>query len=70
MLFQRDAFALVTKLPQDASGIGVIIPVVDPISGLIFRLEVRRDYYQTTWQLDINYGVSTLRPELACRISG
>jgi hypothetical protein len=70
MMFHRDAFALVSKFPEDASGIGRIVPVYDPITGLTFRLEIARQYYETTWYLDVLYGVQTIRPEFACRILG
>ena len=44
--------------------------VTDPVSGIPIRVKVTEEYYQTTYRLDVMYGVSLLRPELACRIAG
>ena len=69
MAFHRDAFALVTA-PLDDGGLGNVMSIQDPVTGLVLRLEQRRDYKQTTWEFDILYGVKTVRPELAARILG
>jgi hypothetical protein len=69
LAFHRDAFALVTA-PLESGGMGDIMSIQDPVTGLILRLEQRRDYKQTTWEFDILYGVKTVRPELAARILG
>lgn len=72
--FHRDAFALVVRpLADEASrlvpGLNQVT-MADPLSGLPVRLEVTRQYKQTLFDIDILYGVKTLRPEYACRIAG
>ena len=71
--FHRDAFTLATAPIADVAGsmgLGQMQTIIDPVTGLAIRLEVRRDYKQTTFDLDILYGVKTVRPELAHRILG
>ncbi len=71
MAFHRDAFAIASADLAGADfGLGNVSSIVDPVTGLVLRLEVRRDYYQTTWQMDVLYGVKTLRGELAVLIMG
>lgn len=71
LAFHRGAFALATApfAPIDPS-LGMATSIQDPVTGLILRLEVRRDYKQTTWEVDALWGVKTVRPELAARIMG
>jgi hypothetical protein len=44
--------------------------VRDEVSGIPIRVKVTEEYYQTTYRLDVMYGVSLLRPEFAVRIAG
>lgn len=44
--------------------------VRDDLSGVPIRVKVTEEYYQTTYRLDVLYGVKTIRPEYACRIAG
>jgi len=69
--FHRDAFAIASADLGGADfGLANVRSIVDPVTGLVLRLEVRRDYKQTTWELDVLYGVQTIRGELACLIMG
>ena len=67
-----DAFALATR-PLVASSADLamgsnIMSMTDPQTGLSLRLEVQRQYKQTTWEFDILYGVKCVRPEFACKV--
>ena len=42
--------------------------VPDPVTGLVFRLQVVRMHFQTAWFIDVLYGGVLARPEMACRI--
>lgn len=74
LAFHRDAFALAIRpLADSVSQLlpGVVQQVMtDPLTGIPVRVEVIRQNKQTVFDLDILYGVKTLRPELACRIAG
>ena len=71
MAFHRSAFAIgFAELGGTDLGLGNMSSIVDPYTGATLRLEVRRDYKQTTWELDVLYGVKAVRPELAVRIAG
>ncbi len=43
---------------------------VDPVSGIALRLEVSRQYKQTTFSYDILGGAQLIRPELAAIVAG
>jgi hypothetical protein len=72
LAFHRDAFALATRpLMASASDMAMgsnIMSMTDPQTGLSLRLEVQRQYKQTTWEFDILYGVKCVRPEFACKV--
>ena len=72
LAFHRDAFALATRpLMASTSDMAMgsnIMSMTDPQTGLSLRLEVQRQYKQTTWEFDILYGVKCVRPEFACKV--
>jgi len=72
LAFHRDAFALATRpLMASASDLAMgsnMMSMTDPQTGLSLRLEVQRQYKQTTWEFDILYGVKCVRPEYACKV--
>jgi len=72
MLFHRDAFALAMRPFQgaDPMNIGTFQTIIDPVSGLVLRLEVSREYKRTRFAYDVLYGVACPRRELAARIAG
>ena len=74
-MFHPQAIGFASRTLADSSSrsgsLGsVFSTAVDPISGVALRLEVNRQYKQTTWSFDCLYGATLIRPELACRIMG
>ena len=73
LVFHRSAFALASA-PLSVANLDPanvnMVSIIDPVTGLSIRLELRREYKQWTWDLDILYGVKTVRPELGNRILG
>jgi hypothetical protein len=72
LLFHRDAIALASRPleTQDLFGLGNFQSALDPISGLVLRLEITRQHKQTRFSYDILWGVQCVRPELGCVIAG
>jgi hypothetical protein len=70
--FQRDAIAFASRplASTNQLGLGNFDQIVDPVSGLVLRLEVTREYKRDVWSFDVLYGRELVRPELACRIAG
>lgn len=72
--FHRDAFALAMRpLAQSAADLELgnrLLTMQDPVTGLTLRLEVVRQFKQTSWQLDALWGVKLVRPALAARLAG
>ena len=72
LAFHRDAIAFASRPLMDS----VVVPnvlirtAVDPISGLVLRLEVTRQHKQTRYSYDILYGGKLVRASLAARIAG
>jgi hypothetical protein len=72
LAFHPTAFGIAFAKPQDVAIVegGPTLTQTDPQTGIVIRLKVREQYYQTTWFLDILYGVKTIMPEYAARILG
>ena len=73
LIFHRDAFVLASR-PLGGAGIDSLgnrfAAATDPVSGLSLRLEVSREYKQTTFAYDILYGGALVRARLATRLLG
>ena len=71
LAFHRDAFAWASRPLSDVQGAGnTFASAVDPISGIALRLEVSRQYKQTTFSFDILGGANVIRPEYGVKIAG
>lgn len=71
LMFHRDAFAFASRPLADLNGYGnAIMSASDPISGIALRLEISRQYKQTTFSYDILCGAALVRRELATKILG
>lgn len=72
LVFHRDCFAMASRplLDTNLTGMTQMMSQVDPVTGLALRLEVSRQYKQTTWSFDILYGAAVVRPELGAKIRG
>lgn len=72
LAFHRDAFAIAFAnfAPVDPGLGSVTTSLTDPNTGATIRLEVSREYKQTTWRVDALWGVKDVRPELAVQILG
>ncbi|MDY0251154.1 MAG: P22 phage major capsid protein family protein [Pseudomonas sp.] len=78
--FHRDAFGLAMRAPdaglKELIGAGAAgnvmesVTLADPVSKLVFRLELIRGYKMTMWDLDCLWGTSLVSPERACRLAG
>lgn len=69
--FTRECFALVTApFETDSMGNADIATMRDPVTGLVLRLEVKRQYKQVKWELDILWGSACVRPEYGARLAG
>jgi hypothetical protein len=71
LLMHRDAFAWASRPLADVQGAGnTFATAVDPVSGIALRLEVSRQYKQTTFSYDILGGGNWVRRELGVVILG
>ncbi len=71
LAFHRDGFAWASRPLQDISGLGnTFQTAVDPVSGIALRLELSRQYKQTTFSFDILGGCAVIRPEYGVKIRG
>jgi len=71
LAFHRDAFAWASRPLGDADPVGNTFQSnVDPISGVALRLELSRQYKQTTYSFDVLGGTKLVRAALATKILG
>lgn len=71
LVFHRDAFAFASRPLMDIGGVGnMITSAVDRVSGVALRLEVSRQYKQTTFSYDALWGADVVRRELGVKILG
>lgn len=71
LVFHRDALAWASRPLADIAGLGSMISSqVDPISGVALRLEVSRQFKQTTFSYDVLGGANWVRRELGSKILG
>uniref|UniRef100_A0A6M3JB63 Putative capsid protein n=2 Tax=viral metagenome TaxID=1070528 RepID=A0A6M3JB63_9ZZZZ len=74
LAFHRDAFAFATRpLMGSLADLQLgsrILSMQDPVSGIVLRLEIMREFKQTVWDFDILWGSKLVRAELACRLAG
>jgi hypothetical protein len=71
LAFHRDAFAWASRPLAAIQGLGnLLVSAVDPVTGVALRLELSRQYKQTTWSYDVLGGANVIRPELGVKIKG
>ena len=71
LTFQRGAIAWASRPLQDVDGHGnQMLTAVDSVSGIALRLEISRQYKQTTFSYDILGGAAVIRPEFGAKIFG
>ena len=72
LVIHRDCMALAMRPfnGADPVNVGNFSSMVDPVSGLVLRLEVTREHKRTRFSYDALYGVGIPRPELGARIAG
>lgn len=73
LAFNRFAIGFANRALEDdlvtTSG-NTIMTMQDPVSRLVLRLEISRQYKRTRWEFDMLWGCSVIRPELGCRAAG
>ncbi len=67
LAFNKYAFALATAPLKQGEN---MMSVLDPVTGLVLRLEKVRQNKQDMWEFDILWGGALIRPEFACRLLG
>lgn len=71
LVIHRDAMAWASRPLAGLQGLGNLIQSqVDPVSGVALRLEVSRQYKQTTFSYDVLGGANWVRRELGAKILG
>lgn len=73
LVMHRDAFGFATRpLASQTLGTGgsEIMSIQDQVTGLVLRLEVKRQHKQVAWEFDMLWGTRLVRPELAVRLLG
>jgi len=74
LAFHRDSIGLAVRSLQSselelALG-GRASVMVDPVTQIPLRLEVRREYKRVRWSIDALWGVGAVRPDCMCRVIG
>lgn len=71
LMFHRDAFVWASRPLADIQGLGSLISsAVDPVSGVALRLELSRQFKQTTFSYDYLGGAGIARREFGTKIAG
>jgi len=74
LAFHRDAFALAIRSIESASAEGELggksLTMVDPITGIPLRLQVRLEFNRVRYALDCLWGVALVRPEHVVILAG
>jgi hypothetical protein len=71
LTFHRDCFAWASRPLGEIQSLGnTFMSQVDPISGVALRLELSRQYKQTTFSYDVLGGSNVVRRELGVKIFG
>lgn len=71
LVFHRDAFAYASRPLSGTDNVGnTYMTQIDPVTGIALRIEVSRQYKQTTYSYDILCGANLVRAELAAKIAG
>lgn len=71
LAFHRDAFAWASRPLAGIQGLGnAMISAVDPVTGVALRLELSRQYKQTTFAYDVLGGANVIRRELGVKVRG
>ena len=67
LAFHRDALAFASRPLTAEANTDTMMQIVDPVSGVAFRMELQRQHRQTVLMFDCLYGASVLRPDLGIR---
>lgn len=72
LAIHRDFAAFASRAQADIEfkGGSEILTWPDPVSGVVLRLEVSRQHYQTSFALSCMWGCRTVRPQLGVRLAG
>ncbi len=71
MMFHRDAFAWASRPLNDTNALGnTFAAKADPVSGIALRMEVSREYKQTTFAYDTLGGAAMIRREFCAKMAG
>jgi hypothetical protein len=75
LVMHRDALSFVTRpmgesVPPGGENLAVFDSIIDPVSGLVLRLELTREYKQWRWAYDALWGAELTRPDFAQVILG
>jgi hypothetical protein len=70
ILMHRDALAFVTRplaesTPPGGEALAAFDTIIDPVSGLVLRLELTREYKQWRWSYDVLWGSHLVRDDFA-----